>query len=112
MKSAVHLASWIPSMAILLVISSHMGLSQSVGINTDGSSPHPSAILDVKSTSQGLLAPRMTQAERLAISTPAEGLMVYQTNTAYGYYYYNGTPNLYAQSGAGSTVKGKIIGVC
>jgi len=50
-----------------------------------------SSVLDVKSTAKGFLAPRMLQSERLAISTPAEGLLVYQTDGIDGFYYYNGS---------------------
>jgi len=63
-----------------------------VAINTDGSSPDNSAMLDIKSTSKGLLAPRMTQAQRLAISNPATGLVVFQTDGTAGLYSNNGTP--------------------
>ncbi len=51
-------------------------LFSQVGINTDGSNPHPSAILDAKSTQKGFLPPRMTLAEMNAIASPAPGLMV------------------------------------
>jgi hypothetical protein len=47
-----------------------------------------SAVLDVKSTSKGFLAPRMTTAQRSAIASPAEGLLVYQTDGSKGFYYY------------------------
>lgn len=50
-----------------------------------------SAALDIKSTSKGLLIPRMTAAERTAITAPANGLMVYQTDGSSGFYYYNGS---------------------
>jgi hypothetical protein len=50
----------------------------SVGIGT--SAPAASALLDVTSTSKGLLPPRMTTAQINAISSPAEGLMVYNTS--------------------------------
>jgi hypothetical protein len=43
-----------------------------------------SAALEIRSTSKGLLYPRMTQAQRLAIVNPAKGLVVYQTNTVPG----------------------------
>lgn len=62
--------------------------SQSVSINTDGSAAHASAILDVKSTNKGFLVPRMTLAQRTAIASPAEGLLVYQTDGTTGFYYY------------------------
>jgi hypothetical protein len=62
-----------------------------VGINTDGSSPSKSAMLDIKSTQSGLLIPRMTEAQRNAINGPGTGLMVYQTDGTPGFYYYNGS---------------------
>ncbi len=51
-----------------------------VSINTDGSNPDPSAILDVKSTNKGILIPRVTQAEIKTIVSPANGLMVFNTD--------------------------------
>jgi len=60
-----------------------------VGINSNGSTPDPSAMLDVKSNTKGLLIPRMTAVERQTILDPAQGLMVFdQTNNAF--YYFNG----------------------
>ena len=51
-----------------------------IGVNTDGTNPDPSAMLDVKSTTKGLLPPRMTFEEMNAIVNPASGLMVYCTD--------------------------------
>lgn len=51
-----------------------------VGINTEGTPPNASAMLDVKSTSKGMLVPRMTMAQRDAISNPAKGLLIYCTD--------------------------------
>lgn len=65
--------------------------AQSVSINKDGSSSHPSAILDINSTSEGILLPRITEAQRIAINTPATGLLVFQTDGTAGFYYHNGT---------------------
>lgn len=65
-----------------------------VGINTDASDPDASSILDLKSSDKGLLIPRMTAAQRTAITSPAEGLMIYQTDDAdkgKGFYFYKGT---------------------
>lgn len=50
-----------------------------IGIGT--SSPNASAIFEVSSTSKGLLPPRMTTAQRDAISSPVAGLMIYNTTT-------------------------------
>jgi len=55
-------------------------LPAQVGINTDGSDPDPSAILDVKSDSLGMLLPRMGAIQRNAIQNPANGLMVFCTD--------------------------------
>ncbi|NER12700.1 hypothetical protein GWK08_04555 [Leptobacterium flavescens] len=59
-----------------------------VGIGTN--TPDASAALDITSDSQGFLAPRMTTAERAAISSPASGLMVYDTDTS-SFYFYSGS---------------------
>lgn len=72
----------------LLIIASQFALGQ-VGINT--TTPHPSAMLDLNSTVSGLLIPRMTQAQKTAIPTPATGLLIYQTDATTGFWYYNGT---------------------
>ena len=47
-----------------------------------------SALFQMDSTSKGFLTPRMTQAQRTAIGSPAEGLIVYQTNGVIGLYIY------------------------
>ena len=59
-----------------------------VGIGTP--TPNASAQLDVNSTSKGFLPPRMTQAQRDSIVSPATGLTIYQTNQNAGFYYFNG----------------------
>jgi len=55
--------------------------AQGIGVNETGADPHPSAILDVSSSSKGLLPPRMTTAERDEIQNPAEGLHIYNLTT-------------------------------
>ncbi|SRX52897.1 hypothetical protein [Aequorivita sp. CIP111184] len=59
-----------------------------VGIGN--TSPAASSALDITSTTQGLLAPRMTTAERVAITTPANSLLVYDI-TLKSFYYYDTT---------------------
>lgn len=54
--------------------------AQNVGIGT--TNPASSAQLDISSTSRGLLPPRMTAVQRNAITNPANGLMVYDTDSA------------------------------
>lgn len=53
----------------------------SISLNSDGASPDSSAVLDIQSTEKGFLPPRMTYTQRTAISSPAQGLMVYQTDS-------------------------------
>lgn len=65
-----------------------------VAINTDGSTPDNSAMLDVKSTSKGVLIPRITLAQRNAISSPAAGLLIFQSDNTPGYYYNSGSPSV------------------
>ncbi len=71
-----------------IFFSSLVSYSQ-VGINKDGTAPDPSAMLDVKSTTQGMLIPRMTSAQRMAIATPAAGLLVFDNET--NSFWFNGT---------------------
>jgi hypothetical protein len=59
------------------------------GIGT--TTPDASAKLDISSTTKGLLAPRMTAAQKTAISLPATGLLVYQTDAPTGFYVNTGT---------------------
>jgi hypothetical protein len=71
------------NLAIFVFLSWNAVYSQ-VSVNTDGSVADPSAILDVKSTSRGVLFPRMTFNERNAIVDPAEGLFIFCTNCGPG----------------------------
>jgi hypothetical protein len=64
--------------------------AQSVGIGTNV--PDASAMLDVTSNTKGLLIPRMTEAQKLAIVLPATGLLIWQTDATPGFYYNSGTP--------------------
>ncbi|HEX7846870.1 MAG TPA: hypothetical protein VF476_13795, partial [Chitinophagaceae bacterium] len=76
--------------------------AQNVAINTDGSTADASSMLDVKSTSKGMLVPRMTTVQRTAIVSPANGLLVYDTD-AKSFWYYNGTLwTTFSSSGSGS----------
>lgn len=59
----------------------HLSFAQSVGINKTGDTPDPSAMLDVQSTSSGMLIPRMSTAQRDLISQPAQGLLVFDLTT-------------------------------
>ncbi len=60
-----------------------------VGIGTI--TPNASSLLDVVSTSKGVLIPRMTLGQRNNIVAPATSLLIYQTDRLPGFYYYNGS---------------------
>jgi hypothetical protein len=81
--------------------------AQNVAINTDGSTPDNSAMLDIKSTDKGLLIPRMAQANRPA--TPATGLLIYQTDNTPGFYYYNGTAWVQMSTLNSSATDGQVV---
>jgi hypothetical protein len=62
-----------------------------VSINNDGTNPDSSSMLDVKSTSRGMLIPRMSTTERDAISNPATGLLIFCSDNNH-FYSNQGTP--------------------
>ncbi len=61
-----------------------------VAINPTGAEADSSAMLDVSSTTKGLLVPRMNEAQRTAIVRPVKGLLVYQNDGTEGFYYFEG----------------------
>ena len=73
---------------LLFFFSNNLFAQQSVGIGT--TTPDYSSMLDITSSSKGLLIPRLTTAQRAAIDSPANGLMLYDTNTK-GFWFFNGT---------------------
>ncbi|HEY2725967.1 MAG TPA: hypothetical protein VGI61_02260, partial [Parafilimonas sp.] len=81
--------------AVLLTITNNIKAQNifpsagSAGIGT--TTPNASSALEIKSTSQGFLISRMTINQRNAITLPATGLMIYQTNSTPGFYYYDGS---------------------
>jgi hypothetical protein len=60
-----------------------------VGIGTQ--MPDASAQLDIVSTAKGLLVPRMTTAQRTAVANPADGLLVYDTDSKHFWFYAGGS---------------------
>ncbi len=78
------------SMMFCLFISIFWGfydIHAQVGVGT--STPDPTAVLDVNSSNKGMLVPRMTQLQKNAIASPAQGLLIYQTDFTKGFYYYD-----------------------
>lgn len=79
------------SLFILLLLSYFFAFPQGVGINNSGAPADSSAILDVSSTTQGMLLPRMTQNQRNLISNPADGLTIFNVTTNCFNIYYLGS---------------------
>ncbi len=70
---------------ILAVICLSSQAQNNVGINTN--TPDSSALLHLESTDKGFLPPRLTDIQRNAISSPAEGLVIYNTTDSVVEYY-------------------------
>jgi hypothetical protein len=88
---------------------STVSVAQNVAINGTGAAPAASAMLDISSTTKGLLAPRMTTAQRTAIAAPATGLLVYDTTVGAFYYYDGAVWRLMITSTTGWTLAGNSI---
>jgi hypothetical protein len=94
------------SLLVLLTIALSNALvvaQNNVGIGT--TTPDASSIVEMQSTTKGMLVPRMTTAQRLAIVSPANSLLVYDTNFDCYYYYVTATTSWVSlcSSGSGAT---------
>ena len=79
------------SILIIIFLLTYELFAQGVIISEDqAADPSPDAILEVESTTKGLLLPRMTLAQRNSIVSPSEGLLIYQNNGIEGFYYFDG----------------------
>ena len=92
MKKTTLLENTVPVLIFIFMILITAKVSAQVGIGT--LTPDASSMLDISSTTQGMLTPRMTTVQKNAIASPANGLMVYDT-TLKGFYYYEGTTSLW-----------------
>ncbi len=77
------------TVATLFIAGSAFSQSNNVGIGT--TQPDNSAILDLSSSNKGFLMPRMSEAQRLDIFKPAQGLQVFQTDNKAGLYIFDGS---------------------
>ena len=76
----------LPVLAILAWASE--ASAQNVGINETGANPNASAMLDVAANNKGILIPRLNRAQKFLINSPADGLLIYQTDDTVGFWYY------------------------
>ena len=87
MRQTIYLLAF----TLVYVFCTNSSFAQGFSFNTTGAAAAASAMLDVASTSKGVLVPRMTGAQKWAISSPATGLMIFQTDSTAGFYYYTGS---------------------
>lgn len=79
------------SIAGTITFTSRLFVGNTGGVGIGTQSPNAASVMDLTSTTKGLLLPRMTKAQRDAISSPVAGLVVYQTDNTPGLRVYNGT---------------------
>tara|TARA_R100000988_G_C3994098_1_gene164623 strand:- start:725 stop:1399 length:675 start_codon:yes stop_codon:yes gene_type:complete len=77
-----------------------------VGINT--TTPETSSALDISSSTKGLLAPRMTTVQRNAITSPANSLLVYDTDLK-SFYFYDAPTTTWKPIAAGINTRNNYV---
>jgi hypothetical protein len=93
---------FIVSITLLSLLSvAEISAQNNVGIGTVA--PAPSSILDLTATDKGFLVPRLTSAQRLAIATPARGLLVYDTDLSCFFFFEAAWQSLCASGTNGPT---------
>lgn len=93
-------------LCILVILVPTLVNSQGVAINTTGAICDNSAMLDITSSTQGIIIPRLTNVERNSIPAPAIGLIIFNVTTnSYNYYKATGWYEL------GFTFQSSIVGV-
>jgi hypothetical protein len=75
--------------ALFILLIGFSNLQAQIGIGTD--TPDASSILDISPTGndRGILIPRITESQKNSISSPANGLLVFQTDSTAVFYYYS-----------------------
>lgn len=88
MKTFFFLVITLTAFSLTVMAQNFFPATGAAGIGT--TTPNAASLLDITSTTKGVLIPRMTKVQRDAIIAPVEGLMIYQTNSTPGFYYYDG----------------------
>lgn len=76
-------------LTILALVLHHTTILAQVSFNRDQSPPHPSAMVDIKSTEHGLLIPRLSSTARTLLPSPATGLLIFNADNN-RFEFYNG----------------------
>src|SRR5688572_29888640 len=79
-----------PILITLFMLVAAFPMYSQISISATGNPPHTSAVLDLQSGDQGLLIPRMNTGDLALITSPAKGLLVFDT-TVNALCYYSGT---------------------
>jgi hypothetical protein len=93
MKHFIKITFFTGLIVVLLLTTELKAQNQNVAINNTGLAPNPAAMLDVSSSSKGMLIPRMTSAQRIAIvplGTDQQGLLVFDKDLNQ-FWYWDGT---------------------
>ncbi|MFM2425611.1 MAG: hypothetical protein RL747_1155, partial [Bacteroidota bacterium] len=77
--------------SLIITLLTTYSFGQNVGINETGANPDASAMLDINTSTKGLLIPRLSKAQKSLIASPANGLLIYQTDDTVGFWYYEQT---------------------
>ena len=88
------------SACLFFLLLSTANVFSQVGIGTVA--PETSSMLDVSSTTKGMLTPRMTTAQRLAIAAPVDGLMAYDIDLK-AFHYYNSSTAIWTVMNSAAT---------
>ncbi len=89
-KASCHFLVQFTTVILLISITSNKVTAQSMGISSSAITPDASSILEMRTSTKGLLMPRLTTTERDAITSPATGLIIYNTTTS-KFNFYNGS---------------------
>ena len=95
------------TVVMLIIVTGNKVNAQSMGISSSAITPDVSSILEMRTSTKGLLMPRLTTTERDAIASPATGLIIYNT-TASKFNFYNGSTWITMFSG--SSVVNSVTG--
>lgn len=101
-RRANKLAYILPTL-IFLIIAPNLANAQWMKIDQNGGNPVPTAALEISDTSRGFLPPRLTETQMNAISSPASGLLIFNTSDS-TYKYFNGDGWVVIQSGMTSSL--------
>jgi len=93
----------------ILILMPVLSTFAQMAINTTGSQPDNSAMLDIQSSLKGLLIPRMTTSQRTSISNAAEGLLVYDTDIGAFYFYHSNSWVILLSSTGGWSLAGNSL---